>query len=74
MKEADHYMYDMSAWTQPEQCVTYCALLLLSPAQKAITVPDKNKHLFSQAAITHFWVSVQEEGVPATGRPERSLD
>lgn len=49
-------------------------LLLLSPAQKAITVPDKNKHLFSQAATTHFWVSVQEEGVPATGRPDHSLN
>lgn len=60
-----------------QQCDTHCVRLMPSPAHKKQSlylIKKKTSTPFSQAAITHLWVSVPGEGVPASGRLALPLD
>ena len=66
MGEGSHHMNDMYDWTQPEHHVYQYAMLVFSPTQTAVTVPNENKHPYSRAAVTLLQGSVSGEGEQAS--------
>lgn len=58
----------MTCMTEHSQSTMYTqyAMLVFSPTQTAVTVPNENKHPYSRAAVTLLQGSVSGEGEQAS--------